>query len=279
MFEKGINLVADIVNTDKTIDIKTRSRIFYINFIEISSTNDFQAESKIEWAENLASKFTSSGLSSNITLHSLYSISHNLFSHFANNSGNKILSIHFLESEKEEEFFRGKQNSLFRIISKINPKFTPIAKNIKELYALVEKLSVPSRIILVHNVKADISKTKTLTNCYYCLCPASNLFLNNELPSCNFVYNNIDKIIIGTDSIASNTDLDVFKEIKLLSQYYPGLQLIDLLKMITSTAAEAINSPDFGKFTIGKKPGIVLINNIDLIDLKLTDQSYIKRIL
>lgn len=280
MFDNGINLVADIVNTDRTIDVKTKSCISYVNFVEISGTNDLTFIDNISHAEKLMAKYKSAGLSSFATLHAFYSASQKLFNYISQNSYNNLLSIHFLESDEEEGFFKGEHNYLYNCIYKINPNFSPLANEISDLYKLILSFSEAKRIILVHNVKADYSKCLADTNYYYCLCPESNLYLHDELPNSDFVYNNINRIIVGTDSLASNTELNVFNEIKLLSHYYPKLSLRVLLKMITKIGAEALNKTEFGKFEVGNSPpGIILINNIDLASLTINNKSSITRIM
>jgi cytosine/adenosine deaminase-related metal-dependent hydrolase len=278
MFNAGTNLVSDIVNTDKTINIKTNSSIKYRNFVEISGTNNSEAEKKIALSENLISRYKSSGLNATATLHSFYSVSQEILNYFLKNSIHDILSIHFLESEEELRFFQGEHNALYNCILKINRDFSSIVTNINDLYDLINGFPSTSTIILVHNVKAK-TVSATDTNKYYCLCPASNLYLHNELPSSDFVYNNVNRIVVGTDSIASNTELNIFNEIKLLSYYYPELKLSELLKMITKTGAEALNENEFGNFKIGTNPGIILINNVDLINLKINNNSFTTRIM
>ena len=44
MFLKGVNLCADIVNTDLSLDVKLKSQIKYINFAEQSGLKDDIAE-------------------------------------------------------------------------------------------------------------------------------------------------------------------------------------------------------------------------------------------
>lgn len=278
MFNTGTNLVSDIVNTDKTINIKTKSSIKYRNFVEISGTHALDAENKIAWSENLISQYKSSGLNATATLHSFYSVSLEILNHFLKNSIHDMLSIHFLESEEELRFFQGEHNALYKCILKINRDFSAIVTNINDLYDLIDSFPNTSTIILVHNVKVKTASA-TDTNKYYCLCPASNLYLHNELPSSDFVYNNINRIVVGTDSMASNTELNIFNEIKLLSYYYPELKLSELLKMITKTGAEALKENEFGTFKIGTNPGIILINNVDLINLKIINNSFTTRIM
>jgi cytosine/adenosine deaminase-related metal-dependent hydrolase len=65
--------------------------------------------------------------------------------------------------------------------------------------------------------------------------------------------------VIGTDSLASNDQLDVAAEIGVLAQNFPRIPLAALLKWATSTGAEALRWPQLGSFEKGKQPGGVLL--------------------
>jgi cytosine/adenosine deaminase-related metal-dependent hydrolase len=93
------------------------------------------------------------------------------------------------------------------------------------------------------------------------------------------VYSEKDRIIIGTDSLASNYSLDILKELKILQEKYSNLSLVDLLKMATSNAAKAFDKKNFGKFKINSNPGLILIQDIDLQNMKLKENTNIKRII
>lgn len=279
MFERGINLVGDIVNTDKTIYVKINSRIKYHNFIEVSGIKNSETDKKTDLAEQLAAKFTKSGLKNSVVPHSFYSISKNLLEYTTSKAKNEVTSIHFLESEEESDFFTGSRNSLFVFIKEIDPNFKPLAANHKELYKLISKFSEASAIILVHNTATKNDMPALNNNTFFCLCPSSNIFLHNNLPPKEFVYKNKDKLIAGTDSLASNNTLDVLHELKLLSNNYQELSLVDLLKIATKNGAKALQQDNFGQFKEGIAPGIILIENSDLANLKLTNESRIKRIL
>lgn len=279
MFEKGINLVGDVVNTDKTISTKIDSRIRYHNFIEVSGIKNCETNKKTAFAEQLAIKFTKSGLKNSIVPHAFYSISKNLLDYTVSKAKNEVTSIHFLESEEESDFFTGNKNSLFTFIKEIDPGFTPLASNHKELFELTSKFSEASAMILVHNTVVKNDMPALNNNIFFCLCPSSNMYLHNNLPSKEFVYKNKDKLIAGTDSLASNNTLDILHELKILTNNYPGLSLTDLLKIATRNGAEALQQNNFGQFKEGVTPGIILIENADLINLKITDKSRIKRII
>ncbi|MDY0315918.1 MAG: amidohydrolase family protein, partial [Bacteroidales bacterium] len=151
--------------------------------------------------------------------------------------------------------------------------------NLEKIYSKFEKFKKAKSVILVHNVKTKIEYLKNYNNIYFCLCPASNLLLHNELPNENMVYSEKDRIIIGTDSLASNYSLDILKELKIMQEKYSNLSLIDLLKMATSNAAKAFDKNNFGNFKINSMPSLILIQDIDLQNMKLKENTNIKRII
>jgi cytosine/adenosine deaminase-related metal-dependent hydrolase len=84
---------------------------------------------------------------------------------------------------------------------------------------------------------------------------------------------------VGTDSLASTNRLDIIQELKLLDSNYQQLSMLELLKIATSNGADALKNNNYGRFLIGNTPGVVLIENLDLINLKFRDNSFAKRII
>jgi cytosine/adenosine deaminase-related metal-dependent hydrolase len=67
-------------------------------------------------------------------------------------------------------------------------------------------------------------------------------------------------------------------EIKTIQFQFPSIKLNEILEWATINGARALNLDSvFGSFEKGKKPGIVLINNIN--NLQITDSSSAIRIL
>jgi cytosine/adenosine deaminase-related metal-dependent hydrolase len=70
--------------------------------------------------------------------------------------------------------------------------------------------------------------------------------------------------VIGTDSLSSNTELNILSELKTLQLNFPELKCGELLTWATSNGARALRIENkFGDFAAGKKPGILLIENVD----------------
>jgi cytosine/adenosine deaminase-related metal-dependent hydrolase len=85
-------------------------------------------------------------------------------------------------------------------------------------------------------------------------------------------------IILGTDSLASNHQLDILEEIKTIVKIFPGIETETLLKWATINGANALQMEnEIGSFEKGKKPGIILIENTD--GEKISSASKIKRLL
>jgi cytosine/adenosine deaminase-related metal-dependent hydrolase len=85
-------------------------------------------------------------------------------------------------------------------------------------------------------------------------------------------------IVIGTDSLASNHQLNILEEMKTIQlSSNLDIPLSTLLKWATINGAKALKFDSLvGSFEKGKKPGIVLIENSQ--PFQLNQQSSAKRI-
>jgi cytosine/adenosine deaminase-related metal-dependent hydrolase len=69
------------------------------------------------------------------------------------------------------------------------------------------------------------------------------------------------RVILGTDSRASNPDLDLFAEAKFLAARHPQVDPAELLAMITRQAAEALfgERSDIGVLEPGRRADLVVL--------------------
>lgn len=279
MFLKGVNLCADIVNTNTTIEIKANSKIKYLNFIEQSGIDERNSDERFNQALELSDLFNEKNLKNSIVPHSFYSVSNKLLKHIAEKCNIKTISIHFLESQEEQDLFQHQSGNLYLKLKSIFPSYEPSITSISELYERIACFEKAKSLILVHNIKAETKYFGKLDNISFCICPSSNLSLHSELPSKEFVYENKDRLVVGTDSLASTDKLDIWNEIKLIAENFNQLSLIELLKIITSNGADALGFNDFGRLKYETSPGLVLICDADLQNLRPGNNSYIKRII
>jgi cytosine/adenosine deaminase-related metal-dependent hydrolase len=113
---------------------------------------------------------------------------------------------------------------------------------------------------------------------FWCLCPNANRYIENTLPNIPLLLQANCTITLGTDSLASNHQLSLISEIQTIHQAYPEIPLSEMLHWATINGAKALNrSSQLGSFEIGKKPGLVLIENMTNEQF-LPDHPIIRRI-
>ena len=218
--------------------------------------------------------------------HASYSVSQNLWGKIAPYFAQNVVTIHNQETHDEDDFFLNGSGSLVEMykMMTIDNSFykPPELRSLQTYFANFEKAS---SIILVHNTftqQQDIDYIKNVKPgdqlVFFCLCINANLYIENKLPPVEMLLRNECNIVVGTDSLASNYQLNILEELKTISRNFIDIPLETLLQWATINGAVALqNSDELGSFEKGKQPGIVLIENV--VGKKLTQHSVAKRIL
>ncbi len=139
------------------------------------------------------------------------------------------------------------------------------ATNKTSLQSYLEYLQTTEALMLVHNTFSSVEDidfaNKLHPNLFWCLCPNANLYIENTLPHVKMMTDHNCKITIGTDSLASNHQLDIMNELSVLKKSYPSLTMWQLLQWATLNGAEFLGVDEkFGSIEEGKSPGLVLID-------------------
>ncbi|MEO6453681.1 MAG: amidohydrolase family protein [Ginsengibacter sp.] len=285
MGESGIVAVGDICNNNLTLAQKLRHTLRYYNFIEASGWAPPLSKSRWERSKILYDEFTTGHLTASIVPHAPYSVSDALWEKLIPVFEGKTITMHNQETHFENEFFLQGTGDLLRMYEKMNISnsfFSPSKKT--SLQTCFHKLSKAASVILVHNTfttQEDIDYINETKPDYqlvsFCLCPNSNLYIEDTLPPVEMLVKKDNLIILGTDSLASNRSLNILDEMKTIQFYFPFVTLEKLLQWATFNGAQALQMNDIGSFEKGKKPGIVLIENVDEGKLKIESAS--KRLL
>jgi aminodeoxyfutalosine deaminase len=283
MAGEGIVLCADICNNDSSLEIKVRSSIKYINLIEVFGIDPSKAEKRIDEAIRLAGTFRRLNLPSYIIPHAVYSTSLPLFRLIREQTEeNKVTSIHFMETEGEKEFISNKTGSIARsyLDSGLMPENPLTVRSHED--AVLNEITQSGNLVLVHNTYADkttIDNVNDRGNIFWCLCPGSNIYIESRLPPVTMLLNAGCKIVTGTDSLASNDNLSLLSELKLLQENFLSVPLDELISWATINGAEALGETEnFGSIEPGKKPGLLLLKDLDLVNLRLTPETSVTRL-
>ena len=273
MIENGIVAVGDICNTTDTLKQKQKNNLYYHNFIEVSGFVPEEAHEKFDDGIKIYNSFHQNFPNqTSLVPHAPYSVSENLFKFIKKQSVNQILSIHNQESEAENEFFTNKEGDFLRLYQQLGIDlsfFQPTKQN--SLHFSLPYLTKAKKVLLVHDVctsKNDLElikkySLKSKTQFYLCCCVLANRYISNRKPDEFIFQNNLDSIVIGTDSLASNNTLNILSEIKSIKQAYPLVSEFQLLQYATYNGAVALNiEHQFGSLQKGKQPGVILIENL-----------------
>lgn len=276
LYAQGIVGMGDICNTADTFDLKSRGRIRYHTFLECFGFTPQNAGLVLERAQVLKEKV--SGQSS-INPHAPYSVSEPLFKSITEAEPG-LLSIHNQECRAENEFYQSASGDFERLYKTFGidiSAFQPFGRNSLPVYAA---WLGRQKKLLVHNtftVAADLSSLSSEDHFTFCLCPGANLFIENRLPDIPMLVRSGWPLVIGTDSLASNDQLNLVHEMYLIQHAFPEITLGTLLGWASRNAAAFFGWDDLGSMSAGKSPGIVQITGL-APNLKLGPDSRSKRI-
>lgn len=283
MFRDGTLLCADICNTTNTFEIKKNSRIKYINLLEVFGIDPGKAGRRIDEIKAIAGIAASQGMAYSIVPHAAYSISLTLFRLLhAETISNRITSMHFMETRAEKQFLENHEGPLMdSYIESELISGTP--ETVRDhAAAILEEVTPSGNLIVVHNTFADMETIKKVSqrkNLYWCLCPNANLYIEDQLPPVRQLMEEKCNLVIGTDSLASNSRLSIIEELKTLQINFPDITLAEMIRWATINGAMALGDDDlYGSIRPGKKPGLLLVRELDLQELKLLPGSYVSRL-
>lgn len=130
------------------------------------------------------------------------------------------------------------------------------------LLAYAESLgAVEPSVLLVHLTEARPDELARIAEhrAPVVLCPRSNLFISVKLPPLLAVLDAGIAPALGTDSLASNTSLDVLAEARALADRFAQVPALTLVQMATVNGAKALGREDLGRIAKGTRPGVIAI--------------------
>ncbi len=286
MIKNGIVAVGDICNKDLAVALKNEEQLQYYNFIEVTGWNPRLASERFEKSKAIYDNYITCGKKTSIVPHAPYSVSSPLWGKITPFFMGKTVTIHNQETIHEDEFFLRGTGDLVRMydMMKIDNSFYKFPGT-TSLQSYFRKMAPAASVILVHNTfirQNDldyINREKPAGQLVsFCLCPNANNYIENIFPPLSLLLENKVNIVLGTDSLASNHQLDILEEIKTISKEFPAISTETLLTCATLNGAKALQMENtLGSFEKGKKPGIVLIANTNRT--RLTECSNAKRLL
>lgn len=273
MHRGGIVAVGDICTGTTSLEIKKFSALQWVNFIEVTGMSAKDAPGR--WAKVLQVR---SGYEKQLpdqqsaySPHAPYSVSPQLMQIINSQSAGEMIAIHNQECSDEDLLFLQKSGAFIDLYKEMNIDVTDFFSTGQSSFkSWTTNFNKGQRILSVHNTETASNDIEYAKNgerdglsFFFCLCPRANLFIENKLPPVKELIQQGVKIILGTDSLASNEGLSILEEMKVIGMHFhlpPEL----MLAWATMSGAEALGlAGSLGSFEKGKKPGIVRLKDPD----------------
>jgi len=285
MLQNGIVGIGDICNTTDTLDFRALDKMHIHSFVEslgISEQHSAAAFGKSlqvynQYLQQTFDRATTYPVRQSITPHAPYSVSPSLMRMINDYQSSSIISIHNQETKAEDQLFYDRTGSFQELYSFLGidiNNFNATGKS--SLQSVLSYFLNTHSFVLVHNTYTSLADVQFATthfrNTHWCLCPNANMYIEDTLPDISMLSKAGVHLCIGTDSLASNHQLDIMSELCVIKQHYPNIGWEQLLHWGTYNGAKALQFDTLlGSFAVGKQPGVLLLSS-------LSDEYTIKRL-
>jgi cytosine/adenosine deaminase-related metal-dependent hydrolase len=269
----GCIAVGDIANTEDLLHLRLQGNMHVHTFVETMGFIPQTAAQRMTFPEQVYRSYAAQTshpkgyvLRQSIVPHAPYSVSDKLFELIDDFEPGSLLSIHNEETPAENQYFiekTGEMKELYKTLNIDDTYFQPSGKTSLQTY--LPYIKQPHDLLLVHNTcitNEDLAYLHQYNgHVSLCLCPNANWYIERALPDIPAMKASGHNICLGTDSLASNHDLNIYGEIQKIKEHYPQIALSELLSWATMGGARALQLDHIiGSFEPGKRPGLVQIH-------------------
>lgn len=194
-----------------------------------------------------------------ISPHSLYAVHEEILEEIFN-PPQSLRSIHVLESDDENLFFRKQTGPLAVYVQERGGDLSfPVSSPVKWLAA---NHWLKHGTLLVHGNHLIEEEMDLLASSGAGVvhCPGSHAFFRHRRFPLEELHKKGVPIALGTDSLASNEDLSMLREMRILKENYPVLSNEEILRMATLEGAKLLGMDDrIGSLEVGKKADLIAV--------------------
>jgi cytosine/adenosine deaminase-related metal-dependent hydrolase len=261
----GTALVGDVTNTFATYEPLLDSELSAALFRELLGFNPADPDAIVRSAQDQIAALTPvEWLRPSIVPHAPYSVAPSLMRAIARWNGERPLSVHLGESAQEVEFLRdgtGEWRALLERLGVWNPAWTP--PGCGPVQYLDDLGLVNERLLAVHGVQftdAELARL-AVAGATVVTCPRSNRWTGAGAPPIERFYASGVRVAIGTDSLASVEDLNLFAEMAQVRRLAPRLPAARILESATLSGARALGFADeLGSLEPGKRAQLLAVS-------------------
>jgi cytosine/adenosine deaminase-related metal-dependent hydrolase len=270
----GTALVGDISNTLVPLELLTRSPLAGVVFYELIRFNAPDPAGFVDQALRQMSTLTvTDRVRVSLAAHAPYSVSPKVFQairHAVDAGSVGPSSVHLSESADEVEFIKsggGPWRSFLEEVGAWDPGWRPPGGS--PVQYLDECGFLGANVLAVHGVQMTATDLARLAahGTTLVTCPRSNVHTGAGMPPIAEFYRSGVRVAIGTDSLASTPDLNLFAELAELRRLAPAVPASALLDSATRQGARALGfDADYGTIEPGKRARLLVVAVPEIVD-------------
>ena len=265
--QSGTALVGDISNTLVTHAPLVESPLSAVLFYELIRFNTPDAAGFVADAcARIDALEGSKHVRASLAAHAPYSVAPSVFREIRAAMEPRThlpWSVHLAESRDETEFIGsggGEWRTFLEQVGSWDPAWT--APGVSPVQYLDDAGFLNRRSVVVHGVQMSREDLARLSarGATLVTCPRSNAFTGAGTPPIASFYASGVPVAVGTDSLASTPDLNVFAELAAMRSLAPAVPASQLLESATLQGARALGfDAEFGSIEAGKRARLLAV--------------------
>jgi len=253
--DTGVGLLLDIGNIDPSPLSVSSSPVDVVSLLELLGPN-------VRAEEQVLARIASLPEAVMATPHALYSTTAGIMTVLKQRADRlgHIFSLHVAEAADEIELLGSGRGCFRDFLEERGAWENTFPRSGIDSQGAVEYLEclglLDANMLCVHCVQISHKEVQMLADrgSRVCLCPGSNRFLNVGVAPLELMLRHGLLPAIGTDSIASNAELDLWREMRILRADHPGVDPARILAMATLGGAQALGrEQDLGTLSPGRQ--------------------------
>jgi len=176
----------------------------------------------------------------------------------------RTFSIHVAEHPEELQLLShgtGFCRDLLAALDRWDPQWQAPGKTPVRYLEDLQVLDAGTLLVHAVHLTDDDWEVVARNHCPVCFCPRSNHYLTVGRPNIGKALHFGVPVALGTDSLASNTDLNLFAEMAFVLDQYPAVPSAAVVAMATLGGASALGQErSFGSIEPGKQADLLVVS-------------------
>lgn len=252
----GTTLIGDIASEGKSWDALSRAKTRSVVFNELIGLGQERAVSGFQRFEQWWASHTANTVRAEFSPHAMYSTRHTMFK--VGERGD--IATHMAETSAEVQLLLSRDGPFVDFLTELGVLDW---SGIGSLEQTLIRTQSNRRTLLAHcnYLPTELWRHIATPNHSVVYCPRTHAaFGHPPHPFREFLARGI-RVCLGTDSLASNPDLDILAEARFVHAKYPDFPGGQLLKMVTMIGAETLGWADeCGSLEVGKSADMVAVS-------------------